>query len=156
MRIAILSAKDGWHVRDLQRAAVLLSRRAAVVDFRQIFASISTSFDSLASFDAVLVRTMPPGSLGQGGFRMDVLERLQSVLYLQKFISHPGWDLRVFVLGGRAIAGMRRHAQDGWRTNVAQGGRVDSVSLTSAEEQLALRAAAAVGAPMAGVDLLPG
>src|SRR5207302_104916 len=78
------------------------------------------------------------------------------VLYLQRFVAHPGWDLRAFVLGGRVIAAMRRHANGGWRTNVAQGGRVEPVQLSAAEEDLALRAADAVGAPVAGVDLLPG
>src|SRR5262249_32951766 len=81
------------------------------------------------------------------------LERTQAVLYLQRFIAHPGWDLRVLVLGGRALAAMRRFANGGWRTNVAQGGTAESVPPTAAEEDLAVRAAAAVGAPLAGVDL---
>src|SRR5262249_8407594 len=71
------------------------------------------------------------------------------------FVNHPGWDLRGFVLGDRVIAGMRRHAKDGWRTNVAQGGQAEAVTLTIEEERLALAAARAVGAPVAGVDLLP-
>lgn len=84
------------------------------------------------------------------------LERVQAVLYLQQFVPHPGWDVRVFLLGGRILAAMRRHARDGWRTNVAQGGRAEPIELTEEEEWLALRAAAALGAPIAGVDLLPG
>jgi ribosomal protein S6--L-glutamate ligase len=40
--------------------------------------------------------------------------------------------------------------------NVAQGGRGEAVSLTTEEEILALRAAAAVGTDATGVDLLPG
>ena len=51
---------------------------------------------------------------------------------------------------------MRRHANGGWRTNVAQGGTAESVRLSPEEEELALQAAQAVGAPVAGVDLLPG
>jgi len=84
------------------------------------------------------------------------LERTASVLYLQQFIRHPGWDLRVFVLGGRVLASMRRHARDDWRTNVAQGGFGEVVTASRDQEHLALRAAAALGAPVAGVDLLPG
>ena len=105
------------------------------------------------------------GSEGRGMVRVDspdlawrvfrTLERLQTVLYVQKFIAHPGWDLRVFVLGGKVLAAMRRHAKDGWRTNVAQGGRAEAVSVTAAETRLALAAAEAVGAALAGVDLLP-
>jgi ribosomal protein S6--L-glutamate ligase len=106
------------------------------------------------------------GSEGRGMVRVSdpdlawrtfrTLERTQSVLYLQQFIAHPGWDLRVFILGKRVIAAMRRYANGGWRTNVAQGGKGVPVQLTAEEEQLALAAARAVGAPLAGVDLLPG
>lgn len=106
------------------------------------------------------------GSEGRGMVRISdpeiawrtvrALERVQAVLYLQAFIHHPGWDVRAFVLGGRVLAAMRRTARDDWRTNVAQGGRAEPVSLSSAETDLALRAAAAVGAVAAGVDLLPG
>src|SRR5262249_15545399 len=105
------------------------------------------------------------GSEGRGMIRVSdketawrafrTLERLQAVLYLQDFIAHPGWDLRAFVLGNRVLAAMRRHATNGWRTNVAQGGRAESISLTAEEERLALQAARAVGATVAGVDLLP-
>ena len=83
------------------------------------------------------------------------LERLASVLYLQQFIAHPGWDLRVFVIGGKVLAAMRRHGGKNWRTNVAQGGRAEAVQLTAEEERLALAASEAVGTSIAGVDLLP-
>jgi ribosomal protein S6--L-glutamate ligase len=81
---------------------------------------------------------------------------LQSVLYLQEFIAHPGWDLRVFVMDGRVLTAMRRWACGDWRTNVAQGGRAEAIEPSPPEADLALRAVAAVGARVAGVDLLPG
>jgi ribosomal protein S6--L-glutamate ligase len=84
------------------------------------------------------------------------LERLGAVLYVQRAIRHPGHDLRAFVLGGRVVGAIRRHAPDGdWRTNVAVGGRPEAVKLDREMERLALRSARAVGAEMAGVDLLP-
>lgn len=245
MRIAILSAGDGWHVRDLRRAAALRGYDATAVDFRRLGAGVAAAPQPLAGFDAALVRTMPPGSLEQVVFRMDLLhraaarnvfvlnpppaleacvdkylatarlaaaglrvpptvvcqdaesaleafaalggdvvvkplfgsegrgmvrvsdpelawrtfrtlERTQSVLYLQQFVRHPGWDLRAFVLGGCVLTAMRRHARGDWRTNVAQGGSGEVARLGHDEEQLALRAADALGAAVAGVDLLPG
>lgn len=84
------------------------------------------------------------------------LARLGAVLYVQRFLRHPGHDLRVFVLGDRALGAIRRYAPGGdWRTNVAVGGRAVPARLTDEVEALALRAARAVGARMAGVDLLP-
>jgi ribosomal protein S6--L-glutamate ligase len=106
------------------------------------------------------------GSEGRGMVRVSdpelawrtfrAVERTQSVLYLQKYIAHPGWDLRVFVLGGKVLAAMRRQANGGWRTNVAQGGSAQVVDVNNTQTELALRATAAVGALVAGVDLLPG
>jgi ribosomal protein S6--L-glutamate ligase len=106
------------------------------------------------------------GSEGRGMMRINdldlawrtfrTLERLQSVLYLQQFVPHPGWDLRAFVVGGRVLAAMRRHAHGSWRTNVAQGGRAEAVRLQPDEVHLALAAADALSAPIAGVDLLLG
>ncbi len=105
------------------------------------------------------------GSEGRGMIRITdleiawrtfrTLERLQTVLYVQQFIHHPGWDLRVFIIGGRVLTAMRRHAKNDWRTNVAQGGTTEPITLTAEEERLALAAAHAVGTPLAGVDLLP-
>ncbi|MBM3996553.1 MAG: RimK family alpha-L-glutamate ligase [Planctomycetes bacterium] len=105
------------------------------------------------------------GSEGRGMIRISdveiawrtfrTLERLQTVLYLQQFVHHPGWDVRAFVLEGKILTAMRRHADDDWRTNVAQGGWTEPVLLTDEEERLALRAAEAVGTRVAGIDLLP-
>ncbi len=106
------------------------------------------------------------GSEGRGMIRVSdvdlawrtfrTLERTQSVLYLQKFIRHPGWDWRIFVLDNQVLAAMRRRANGHWRTNVAQGGKAESAVISPEVRELALRAAAVVWAPLAGIDLLPG
>jgi ribosomal protein S6--L-glutamate ligase len=83
------------------------------------------------------------------------LERIGSALYVQKYVAHRGHDCRLFVLGGRILGSIRRHAADGeWRTNVALGARPEPFTPDSAQERLALAAAQAVGADMAGVDLI--
>lgn len=82
------------------------------------------------------------------------IERTQSVLYLQRFVDHPGCDLRVMVLDGQILGGMRRCCPDDFRVNVSRSGHAESVPLTPEQQDWALRAAAAVGAPLAGIDLL--
>src|SRR5205823_6970160 len=72
-----LSSGNGWHVRDLQRAAALLGHRGEPIDFRRVIASIPNA-TSLSNADAVIVRTMPSGSLEQVVFRMDVLHQLEA------------------------------------------------------------------------------
>ena len=85
------------------------------------------------------------------------LEQVGAVLYVQKFLRNPGHDLRAFVLGGRILGAIRRHAPEGdWRANVAVGGRAEAVVLDEDVASMAIRAASAVGAVVAGVDLLPG
>jgi ribosomal protein S6--L-glutamate ligase len=85
-----------------------------------------------------------------------VLEQTGQLIYQQRFIAHPGHDLRVLVMNGRVRAGMRRSSSTDWRTNVAQGGATERVKLSPQEAKLAVAAAEAVGCPLAGVDLLPG
>lgn len=83
------------------------------------------------------------------------LERTGAVLYLQEFIQHPGFDVRVLVLRGRVLGGMKRFGADGdFRTNCSRQGRGEPHSPTQNEIDLALRATAACGAIFAGIDLL--
>lgn len=82
------------------------------------------------------------------------ISRLQSVLYIQKFIPHEGHDLRVMVLAGEVLGGMRRYGGDDFRTNISRQGRGEKVTLTLEQEEWGLRAAEAVGTHIAGVDLL--
>jgi ribosomal protein S6--L-glutamate ligase len=61
----------------------------------------------------------------------------------------------VFVLDGEIQGAMRRHAPPGdWRTNISLGGRAEPCGLSAEEEHLAIGAARAVGAIVAGVDLI--
>jgi len=83
------------------------------------------------------------------------LEAIGSVLYLQKFIPHEGCDLRLLVVG-KQVLGMRRRNPSDWRTNISRGAVAEPLEVTDELASLARRAADAVGAPLAGVDLLPG
>jgi len=94
-----------------------------------------------------LIRT--PGDL-------PALEAVAGVYYLQRFqeVDGEGFrDFRLFVVNGRVIAAMMRRAAT-WITNVKQGGEPWSVSRDDRLERLATVAAAAVGATIAGVDIL--
>ncbi len=78
--IGILSQGLGWHVKDLIRAADELKLPTIQIDFAKLTRSIGCdSHDELDRCSALLVRTMPLGSLEQVIFRMDVLhEREQA------------------------------------------------------------------------------
>jgi len=81
MRIAVLGSTESWYFQDLQRAAH--GHELLPVTFRELASELSTGSLSassgeadLTAADVVLVRTMPPGSLEQVVFRMDLLGRL--------------------------------------------------------------------------------
>jgi ribosomal protein S6--L-glutamate ligase len=270
MHFAVLAAADSWYARDLARAAAG-DFAITTLPFSEMRAELGTvgwtsgpsgnppesapggrtggpSYISanrdLAEFDAVIVRTMPPGSLEQVVFRMDCLARyeaaggvvinppraieaavdkfltsaklqaaglltprtivcqtaddamaafeqlggdvvlkpifgsegrgitrlndealalrvfkmlaqLGAVLYVQEFIEHEGCDLRLLLIGERVLAMRRRNPLD-WRTNISRGAKAEAFTPDESLVELARRAAAAVGAPLAGVDLLPG
>ncbi|HWA16310.1 MAG TPA: RimK family alpha-L-glutamate ligase [Gemmatimonadales bacterium] len=123
--------------------------------------------DAMAAFRAMGDVVVKPlfGSMGLGMTRVTdedlawrvfhTVETLRGVFYLQRYIPHEGRDIRAFVVGDRVIGAIERTAP-GWRTNVSRGGRASAIELTPAQQELAVRAARAVGAEYAGVDLLPG
>jgi ribosomal protein S6--L-glutamate ligase len=251
MRYADLAAPDSWYLRDLTRGAGS-QHEVVQLPFSEIGASllaagklaITSAGQDLAHFDAVLVRTMPAGSLEQVVFRMDCLARyeaaggvvlnparaveaavdkfltsaklaaaglktprticcqtpddamaafeqlggdivlkplfgsegrgitrlndealalrafkmlaqLGAVLYVQEFIEHDGADLRLLMIGERVLAMRRRNPLD-WRTNISRGAKAEPFTAEDSLVVMARQAAAAVGAPLAGVDILPG
>lgn len=75
------------------------------------------------------------------------------VVYLQKAVPKPGRDIRVVVVGGRALGAVYRRSEE-WRTNVARGAAVEPCPLSPGLAHVAVAAAAAVGAEIAGVDMV--
>jgi tetrahydromethanopterin:alpha-L-glutamate ligase len=127
--------------------------------------SATDALEAFETFGGDVVVKPLFGSEGRGLLRISdkelawrafhALERLSAVLYLQRVVRHPGHDLRVFVLRGQVLGAMRRFAATGeWRTNVSLGGRAEPYRLDHESERLALAAARAIGAEMAGVDLI--
>ena len=77
-------------------------------------------------------------------------------IIFQKYISDSfGRDLRVFVVGGKAIgAALRTGAEGSFKSNVSAGGSASSYPLNDEIADLAVKAANALGLSIAGVDLL--
>jgi [lysine-biosynthesis-protein LysW]---L-2-aminoadipate ligase len=74
----------------------------------------------------------------------------------QELVPPLGHDLRVVVAGGDVIGAVKRVAKPGeWRTNVALGASRVPVKPSPVACELAIAAAAAIGADLVGVDLLP-
>jgi RimK family alpha-L-glutamate ligase len=98
-----------------------------------------------------------PDGLGQllGRLRKLAWFRRQGAL-IQELVPPTGRDLRLLVAGGRVAGCVERVAPPGdWRTNVALGATRRPVLPQPGECDLAIAAAAAAGADLAGVDLIP-
>jgi RimK family alpha-L-glutamate ligase len=75
---------------------------------------------------------------------------------VQELVPPRGHDLRIIVAGGAVVGAARRIAAEGeWRTNIALGGNREPTIPPPDAQLLALRAAAAIGGDLVGVDLLP-
>lgn len=124
--------------------------------------------DAVAAFESLggdIVLKPLFGSEGRGIARLNdeavarrtfsLLVPLGAVLYLQEFIPHEGFDIRILVIGEKTWAMRRRNPLD-WRTNVSRGATAEPAEVSPEIIAQAHRAAAALGAPVAGVDLLPG
>ncbi len=250
MHLAVLASGNSWYLNDLRRAAADRHRidQVAFDGIRSHLNGGATQVhgaqSNLADYSAVLVRTMPPGSLEQVVFRMDALaqveatgtpvinsaraiesavdkylalaklravglpipptavcqslddamdaflalggdvvvkplfggegrgicriadpdvafrtfkalQQINAVLYLQQYIDHEGCDLRLFVLGDE-VWGIRRRNPSDWRTNVSRGAVAEPLDVTAELVDIAHRATRAVGAEIAGVDVLDG
>jgi RimK family alpha-L-glutamate ligase len=84
------------------------------------------------------------------------LDAVAGVYYLQRFEAVQGEgfrDFRLFVVKGRVIGAMMRRAST-WITNIKQGGEPWRVTRDPRMESIATAAAMAVGATIAGVDIL--
>jgi [lysine-biosynthesis-protein LysW]--L-2-aminoadipate ligase len=80
---------------------------------------------------------------------------LSRIYYIQEMVDRPPRDIRCIIVGEQAIAAIYRYASEfEWRTNVARGGKVELAPLTNEMEDLAFRAAKAVGGGILGVDMM--
>ncbi|HYI00721.1 RimK family alpha-L-glutamate ligase [Hyalangium sp.] len=76
-------------------------------------------------------------------------------LVVQKYVKNTGQDVRVLVVGGRAVAAVQRRPRVGRLSHtLIKGARLEGVELTEAWRVTAERTARLVGLEVAAVDLL--
>ncbi len=106
------------------------------------------------------------GSFGQQVYLVhseeEVRERMETIgakpVIFQEFVkSSYGRDLRLQVVGGRVIASMYRHSENGdFRANLTIGGKMQPYEPTMRQKELAVRCCEIIGLDFAGVDILFG
>jgi ribosomal protein S6--L-glutamate ligase len=87
---------------------------------------------------------------------VNAFKSLKANILVQEFVKYAnGSDLRLFVIGGKVVAAMRRTAPPGeFRANVHLGASVDIVKTSAVERRIAIKAARELGLDVAGVDII--
>ena len=152
LHAAGLPSPPTWATESPAQAQRVVMREAAAghaVVLKPLFGSQGRGLQRIGLVDGVFV-PLPA---------LDAAASLYGGLaYLQRLVpatSTPGFDWRVLVIGGKAVAAMRRVSAH-WIHNLAQGACCEACTLTPALAALAQAAAAALGMDYAGVDLMPG
>ncbi|MCH8303954.1 MAG: RimK family alpha-L-glutamate ligase [Candidatus Marinimicrobia bacterium] len=91
---------------------------------------------------------------------LDTLWNLGQDILIQQFMAESkGRDIRAFVINGKVVAAMKREAAaEEFRANIHRGGTGKMVTLSSIQEETAIRATEIIGLGIAGVDFfdIPG
>jgi ribosomal protein S6--L-glutamate ligase len=87
---------------------------------------------------------------------LEAFHTTKEKVIMQKFIKEAkGADIRAFVVDGEIVGAMKRQAREGdFRSNLHRGGTAERVSLSSQEEETALKSVEILGLSVAGVDML--
>lgn len=87
---------------------------------------------------------------------IDTFYKMDTSILVQEYIEESnGEDIRIFIVGGRIIASMKRSSEVGeFRSNVHRGGTTEVITPTKKEQSIALNATKYMGLGVAGVDLI--
>lgn len=87
---------------------------------------------------------------------IDTFYKMNTSILIQKYIEESnGEDIRIFVVGHKVVAAMKRRSALGeFRSNVHRGGETEAVKPTAKEQYIALNAVKYLGLGVAGVDLI--
>ncbi|MDK2912325.1 MAG: tetrahydromethanopterin:alpha-L-glutamate ligase [Methanolobus sp.] len=81
----------------------------------------------------------------------------KGMLYIQEFVENTGKDTRAFVVDGEVVGAIYRKAAPGWwLNNLSRGGSAHRCTLVPEQSSMCEKAADAIGAIYAGVDIIEG
>ncbi|MFC1648795.1 RimK family alpha-L-glutamate ligase [Nanoarchaeota archaeon] len=120
-----------------------------------------------------IIMKLPQGTHGKGVMiadtkasatsMLDALSALKQPFIIQEFVEtstdmkESANDIRAIVVGNKVVAAMRRKStSEDVRANYHSGAEVEAIPLDTYTEKLAIKVAKAIGAEIAGVDILEG
>jgi len=167
MGVFTVASSDGiTNSRDKWTCFQILAKNQVPVP-RTVYASFFEFEDQLKTFNGkpIIIKLLE-GTHGEGVILSEspqnalaTIETLNAAgvkFLLQEYIEEAnGADIRAIVVDGVVVAAMKRICKKGdFRSNLHRGGTSEIITLTSAEEKTAIKAAKALGLGFCGVDIL--
>lgn len=155
--------------RDKLRSMQLLARAGVGIPKTVVSRGAADVDDLLENLGVPVIIKLARGTHGNGVVLAETKKAAKSVLQafyvmdqdgtnilLQEFVKESaGEDIRVFVVGGKVVASMKRQSlDDDFRSNLHQGGLGEKVKLTDEERKTAIKAARSMGLTLCGVDMM--
>lgn len=126
---------------------------------------IEPAFKKVGGKFPCVIKTLT-GEQGVGVFIVDSWEGMKSSLQtvwklkqgteviIQEYLE-ANYDMRIHILGGKCIAGMKRYKiKKDFRSNYSLGGKIGELKITNEIEELAILASKCVGAVWSGIDIM--
>lgn len=112
-----------------------------------------------------VIMKLPSGTQGKGVMvadsyagasgMLDTLSALNQPFLIQEFVDTGGADIRLFVVGNKVVAGMKRKSKkDEIRANIHAGGTGEAFEPDTHMKNIAIKTAKKLGAEICGVDML--
>ena len=174
MKIPVFNSSNCIDICDDKRKTHLALQKENIPMPQTIFAPMTydgIGFSELDFLENIQKRLSFPmivkeafGSFGAQVYMAKTSEELKNIilhsskeLLFQEYIANSkGRDVRLQVVGNEVVGSMYRFSDTDFRANVSAGGSMKVYTPSEVEVSLALKAAKAVGADFAGVDLLFG
>lgn len=161
--IVVNSPESILNARDKLRSMQLLSMAGLPIPDTVVTEDLMVVISVVKEWGKCVIKPLM-GSMGYGAVLTDDPDVAYMVakvwishnqpVMIQKYLRSVDRDIRVFVVGNEVLGGIYRYAPEGsWKTNVAQGARVERAELNREIKELALEATKKLELLYAGVDI---
>lgn len=162
--VLLVNSTEGFlNARDKYRATQLLASSGIRVPETKITEDVYVLSETVRAWGKTVIKPLI-GSMGYGSLLVtdpDIayiigktwLSHSQPLL-IQKYTRARDRDIRVFVVGEEILGAIYRHKPENtWKTNVAQGARVEKAPVDNELAELSIKATKTLKLDYAGVDV---
>lgn len=160
--LLVNSAEGFLNARDKYRATQLLASSGVRVPETKITEDVYVLSETVRVWGKTVIKPLI-GSMGYGSLLVtdpDIAYMIGKTwlshsqpLLIQKYTRARDRDVRVFVVGDEILGAIYRYPENTWKTNVAQGARVEKAPVDAELAELSVKATKTLKLDYAGVDV---